>query len=50
MISLGSPYKQTKWLNFSKKSRNGCREFYEIDSVMSFPWNMTLEQLEILIN
>ena len=51
IFSLGSPYKQTKWLNsFQKNSKIPLLVGMDaewgvsmrLDSVMSFPWNMTL--------
>ena len=51
IFSLGSPYKQTKWLNsFQKNSKTPLLVGMDaewgvsmrLDSVMSFPWNMTL--------
>ena len=51
IFSLGSPYKQTKWLNsFQKHSKTPLLVGMDaewgvsmrLDSVMSFPWNMTL--------
>ncbi len=51
IFSLGSPYKQTKWLNsFQKHSKTPLLVGMDaewgvsmrLDSVMPFPWNMTL--------
>ena len=51
VFSLGSPFKQTKWLNsFQKSSKTPLLVAMDaewgvsmrLDSVLSFPWNMTL--------